>query len=336
MNYQYFIGIDISKKMLDVAVLQGKTLVVQTSITNDQKAISCFYKDLLRQLGIGNQWEIVFCMEHTGIYNTPLLDFLSRVKAAICLQSAVEIKYSNGLQRGKNDKVDAVRIAQYAYKNRDDLRLWQPRRDIIKHLKELTALRNRLLGIRKQLRVPLAEDKVFKAAVYARPTQKLCSGTLKAVEKDIAATNAAIERLILADPYLARLFSIIVSIPGIGKVTASEMLITTNEFKDIKDPKKYACYAGVAPFEHSSGSSIRGKTRVSRKANLQVKSLLHMAAMVASVHNPELKQYYQRKVAEGKPKMAVLNAVKNKLILRVFACINQDRCYQKKYERLVA
>ena len=102
---------------------------------------------------------------------------------------------------------------------------------------------------------------------------------------------------------LKELFAIIESVPGVGKITATEIVINTNEFKKINDPRKYACYAGVAPFEHSSGTSVRGKTRTCKKANLKAKSLLHMSALIAARFNEDIREYYERKVAEGKNKM---------------------------------
>ena len=104
----------------------------------------------------------------------------------------------------------------------------------------------------------------------------------------------------------------------------------------IPEAKKFACYVGVAPFEHTSGTSVRGKTKVSKMANMTLKKLLHMAAMSAIQCNEELKVFYQRKVAEGKNKMSVINAVRNKLISRVFACIKHRRRYQKDYQHALA
>jgi transposase len=146
----------------------------------------------------------------------------------------------------------------------------------------------------------------------------------------------SIQLVIDSDPELHRLFKIVTSIKGIGSVTAAEIIITTNEFKDINSAKKFACYSGVAPFEHRSGSSIRGKTRVSKMGNKSVKTLLHMAALVAASFDDQLKHYYQRKVAEGKNKMSVLNAVRNKLIQRIFACVNQNRLFINNYQHALA
>jgi transposase len=128
----------------------------------------------------------------------------------------------------------------------------------------------------------------------------------------------------------------ITSVPGVGLVTATEVIVSTNEFKDIREAKKYACYSGIAPFGYSSGTSIKGKAKVSKMANKHVKKLLQLAAMAAANHDKELKTYFERKVAEGKNKMAVMNAVRNKLIHRIFACIRNNRKYEKTYTHALA
>jgi transposase len=335
MNYHFFIGIDVSKNTLDFALLtdkEKKQFHLQAS--NDLAGIRQFWKQLKEQT-VFDLDRAVFCMEHTGIYNQHLLRFLYSKKAAVCLESAVHIKRSAGLQRGKNDQVDALRIAQYAYKNRETLRLWQPKRQVITQLKEMAALRNRLISAKKQLSVPLKETALFDKRL-ADQTLNLCKNAIEALTDDLKKVDAAIDQLVASDDYLKRLFDIVTSVQGIGKVTATAMIICTNEFKDINDPSKFACYSGIAPFEHSSGSSIRGRARVSHQANKPMKTLLHLAAMVAICYNQDMNTFYQRKVAQNKNKMSVINAVRNKLIHRVFACVNDNRLYQKNYPQLLA
>ena len=104
-------------------------------------------------------------------------------------------------------------------------------------------------------------------------------------------------------------FDIVDSVKGIGPVIATEVLITTNEFKDISDPKKYACYSGFAPFEHSSGK-YKGKLKVSNKANKKVKALFHNGAMSAIQHCKEIKEYHQRKVGEDKNEIRTADAAR--------------------------
>lgn len=335
MNYQWFIGIDVSKLFLDITVLEGPEMKCYLQIGNNEKQIRSFLRMLVHDQKLGLD-QTVFCMEHTGIYNAHFLKVMEDQKLAVCLEASVQIKQSGGLQRGKNDKIDSHRIALYAYKNRDFLKLWKPERMVISKLRTLCSLRERLLNAKKQLTTAVKEDAGFMHKKIRSQTARCCKQTLAALQSDLKKTNEAIDVLIDTDERLKELFSYIESVPGVGRVTAAEIVINTNEFNRINNPRKYACYAGVAPFEHMSGTSVRGKTRTSKKANMRSKSLLHMASLVASRYCQDLRDYYERKVAEGKNKMNVLNAVKNKIIHRVFACVNQKRKYDLDYKYCLA
>lgn len=331
MNYQWFIGIDVSKQTLDITILESNETRKYLQIVNSERAINSFIKKLINDEKIDLN-KCIFCMEHTGIYNTHFLKMMETKKLAVCLESSVHIKQSGGLQRGKNDKVDSYRIALFAFKNKEFLKLWSPERSVINTLRRLSAVRDRLLNARKQLKTSIAEDKKFLDKIVISQMNKCCKQSIIALDNDIKKTDVAIKELIESDERLSELFLYIESVPGVGKVTATEIVINTNEFKRIDNPRKYACYAGVAPFEHSSGTSVRGKTRISKKANMKAKSLLHMTALVAARFCTELRGFYERKVAEGKNKMNALNAVKNKIIHRIFACVNQKRLYKQDYK----
>ena len=334
-SYNWFMGIDVSKAKLDITVLQGNESVVYEVIENSAKGLIELAKKLRKLPGF--KWEqCLVCAEHTGIYNAHLLAVSQKYKWDLCLESAVQIKQSGGLQRGKNDAIDSYRIALYARKNAGFIKLWQAPRKVIIELQKLSALRSRLIGIRNQLNHVLKEDKGFTDKSILGSISTCSKHTLAGVEKDLKAVVARIDTIIEEDPELKRLFAITESVTGVGRVMALQMVVTSNEFKNIKDPRKYACYSGVAPFEHTSGSSIRGRTRTSKKANQQVKTLLHMCSMVAIQYSPEMTAYFERKVAEGKNKMAVLNGVKNKLIHRVFACVNRNEHYKKEYKNNLA
>jgi transposase len=189
-----------------------------------------------------------------------------------------------------------------------------------------------LITAQKMLQVPLEESERFVNTKIHRASEKLFSNTLKAIKNDLEKIQKAILELIKADEELSRLFGIVTSVAGIGEVTAIGIIISTNEFKDINDSKKYACYAGVAPFVRESGI-FRGKGRVSSMANKTVKSLLLMASLSAIKYNESIKAYDERKVAEGKNKMSVLNAVRNKLIHCIFSCVKQNIKYEKFYTK---
>jgi transposase len=331
MNYQWFVGIDVSKSTLDITILEGPETKSYRQIANNEKEVRLFLRTVMREQKLRLN-ETVFCLEHTGIYNAHFLKVMEDQKLSVCLESSVQIKQSGGLQRGKNDKIDSQRIALYAYKNRDFIKLWKPERTVIKELRKLCGIRERLLNAKKQLTAAIKEDVEFVGKKNSRQLARCCKQTLASLQSDLRKTDDAINVVIDADERLKELFSYIESVPGVGRVTAAEIIINTNEFNRINNPRKYACYAGVAPFEHLSGTSVRGKTRTSKKANMRAKSLLHMASLVASRYCKDLHEYYERKVAEGKNKMNVLNAVKNKIIHRIFACVNQKRKYDPNYK----
>ncbi|WP_428666477.1 IS110 family transposase [Runella sp.] len=330
MDILYFIGIDIAKTSLDWAIYDGKKVVFQTSTVNSVAGIKTAVR-LLKKLPGWNPHQTVFCMEHTGIYNAHLLDFLHKLHFPIWLESSLQIKKAGGLQRGKTDSIDAQRIAEYAFRFRDHLRLWEPPRGIIQKLSMLSAARQRLIGVYNQLAGPLAEQQGFITPTLQKQLQKSCQASLKALEADRKSIDKAIDQLIANDEQLAQLFGLITSVPGIGTTTATEVVIATNELKAITDPKKMACHAGVAPFNYESGSSVRGRPGVSHHARKRLKSLFHLAAMSSIRMKGELQNYYQRKVAEGKNKMLVLNAIRNKLIHRLYAVVARGEKYDKNY-----
>ena len=332
MEFRFFIGIDVSKNELDFAVRRGREFLSHSEIANSPKSIRAFLGELSKIPGLEME-NTLFCVEHTGIYNGHLLKCLQAKGARVCLEPAVQIKQSLGRLRGKNDKVDAVRISEYAYEKREKLKIWTPRREVVDRLAQLSTLRSRLITARKMVSTPLGEAKSLCGKQVARELSKLSKNTLKGLDRDLEKVDTAIRSTIEQDAELSRIFARATSVDGIGRVTATQIIITTNEFKDIDDPKKYACYAGVAPFTEESGK-VRGRPHVSHMANKQVKKLLHMSALVAIQHNEDLRAFYERKVnGENKNKMSVINAVRNKLVARIFACVKQDRNYENKYQK---
>lgn len=333
-NFAYQVGIDVAKSTLDCTVLQeGKKLDYQ-SIANTPQAIKSYLKQLKKK-GISYP-ETLFCMEHTGVYNAHVLQAVHQNGSAIWLEAALRIKESLGFSRGKNDKIDSYRIARYAYLHQDEVRIWVPQREILQQLARLTMLRKRLVKTRVALLQPLAETKQFlgNAAFQQEKGLTAVASTdpiALALTKQINRVEKQIKEVIKEDEHLNYLFELVTSVEAIGPVTAGYLLVVTNEFKNFNCPKKFACYAGTAPFENSSGKSIRGKSHVSPYANKDTKKLLHMAALSAINMQNELASYYQRKVSEGKNKMAVINAVRNKLIKRIFAVVERGEKYEKNY-----
>lgn len=326
-KYNYFFGADISKKTVDITSITNEEMS-HRQFTNDTEGMQLLLQ-WLEELNISFE-QTLFCMEATGLYCFPLTQFLTSNEIDIWIEHAIQIKKASALSRGKNDKVDSKRIAVYATKNLDRLRLWNPMPATLQKIKHLASLRERLVETKKKLITPIKEFEDIGNNEMAKLLNKTIKNSLTAIDKDLKNTEAKIIEIINEDDNLKQLYKLITSVVGIGFVTAVNLLVYTNGFTVLKDARKLACYCGVAPFEYSSGSSIRGRTQVHFMANKKLKCNLHMASLSAVKLDADLKAYYERKLAEGKSKLSVLNAVKNKLLARVIAVVNKQELYVRK------
>ena len=330
MDFKFYVGIDVSKLTLDVAFINRaqSEAIMHTQVSNDDSGISQL-QQWLQSTESFDLKQTLFCMEHTGLYNYPLLHFLTSRELSVWVENPIHIKQTMGLQRGKNDKADAMRIAQYAFKYSDQARLWQPPREAVEKIRHLNALRDRLVETRSRLLTPVEEFKKYGNEQMAKMLSRSMAKSLRAIDSDLQKLEKQIKQIIDDDDQLKKLFSLTTSVVGVGFVTAVNLIIHTNEFTLFKNVRQLACYCGVAPFEHRSGSSIRGRTRVSHLANKKLKTNLHMGTLTAVKLDAEMKKYYERKIVEGKNKMSVLNAIRNKILARVFAVVQRGTPYQK-------
>jgi transposase len=324
-DFRYFVGIDISKQSFDVAIINEKA-TKSFRFENTLKGSKAFLR-LLKNQRIPIEQTII-CMEHTGIYARMLITKLLQVQANFCVEMSLRINRSLGIQRGKNDKIDAVRIAQYAIKNAGELELYKPIPEILEKIKTLIKIRQQLVNFKADLNKYPNEVKQFDKEL-GKLALKQVKNTNKCLEKEIKRIEAELKEYILSDEKLNKTVGLVTSVTGIGIITALYFIVYTNFFTKYQDAKQLACYCGVVPFEHTSGSSVQKRSRVHHMANKTMKKHLHLCALVAVRHDPDLKIYYQRKTAEGKNKMLVLNNVRNKLVLRVAAVVKRQKPYQK-------
>ncbi len=329
MKYNFFIGVDISKKTLDCTLLKGHEFVEHKKIANNKIEIGKWLSGIMAEHRAGGK-KTLFCAEHMGTYGKALVNIIMGKKLSLWLPSAYHIKHSLGLQRGKNDKIDSLKIAQFAQTNQTKVRLYVKARPIIDELKALRSIRDRIKDSITRLGQALKEEKDFVTKSVIKKLTGFTKESSRALEEDLKKTEKQILTLVQNDKQLSPLFDIITSVPGIGKVLALELLITTNEFKNFDSPRKFACYCGIAPFAYSSGTSLNSKAKVSQKANKRLKSLLHMSVVSSLRNTKEFKEYFQRKKAEGKHGWSIMNALKNKIIHRVFACVRDQRVYTKE------
>jgi len=314
------IGIDISSKTLDICLQNGDS-TEHLSIANQVKAIHVFLKKFVNQ-------QVIVAMENTGRYNWQLYEALHKYDFQVYVISALHLKKSMGLIRGKNDKVDAERICKFIQKNQDECTIWKPTTVNIQRMKVLLAERNARIKMKRQLTGQKSDYKLMKTIGLEKQLTNLNQGLISSLEKQIEKLEAEIEKIIQSDESIKQQAKQIRSIPGVGPVTCWMMIAKTEGFSLITEPRKMACYCGVVPFEHQSGTSINRRPRVSSYADKDMKSVLHLAAMSAIRLDNKLRDYYRRKVAEGKNKMSVLNAVRNKIVHIIFALIKNQATYQ--------
>lgn len=325
-NFLHFIGIDISKKTFDAAILSQGTTSSHV-FENTTKGIRAFYR-LLRNRKIHLDQTLI-CMEHTGVYGKLLIAKLTEKHVHLCVEMGYQIQRSLGLQRGKSDRVDAVRIANYAAKNAAELKPFEPTADILEQAKVLMKIREQLINSRSNLNKYPNELAGFDPEL-AKLALKNTKRINKSLGDEIKKIEAEIQALILSDTELTRTIALVTSVTGVGKITALYLTIFTNFFTRYDNPKQLACYCGVVPFEYTSGISIQKRSRTHHMANRVLKRQLHMCALSAINHDPDLQAYFQRKAAEGKNKMLVINNVRNKLILRICAVVKRQKPYVRE------
>lgn len=330
-QFTFFVGTDVSKLTLDMSIICKGVELHNSSIANTKKGIEAWFKAAGKLHGVSFD-NTLFCMEFTGVYNYHLVEYLSSKGARMWIMPGAQLKHGKGMDRGKSDKADAKKIALYGFTHPHEIRLWENPRPVLKQLKTLIANRESLIKTRHQYQRRLKESKGLVDKKEFAITTGYCQPILNLVAKQIKIIDKEILNLVRSDERLNELSTYVQSVDGVGIVTAVELLVTTNEFKNYGDAKKLACHCGVVPFRKESGTSIRGRTSVSHKANKKMKRLLHLAALAAIKVKGEFKQYYERKKAEGKHVMSVLNAIRNKLVLRIFACVKDKRYYEKNYQ----
>ena len=316
------VGIDVSKDTLD-AHIYGKK--ISAKFSNNQAG----YKRLVywTKAQAGTLESVIICFEHTGIYSLSLATYLEEHRLAFAMVPALQIKRSLGMVRGKNDAVDAQRIAEYAYLRRHSIKKTVLPDKRIAQLKALLNLRERMVAQRAGYKTSSTELKFAFSVKEYQELFKAQKAIVATLTKQINALEAKIQQLIKEDVEIKALYDLVTSIKGIGLIVAANLIVTTNCFLNFANSRQLACYCGIAPFEKQSGTSLRSKSRVSHYANKKLKALLNLAANSVVQKDPELKRYYERRLEEGKSKMSTLNIVRNKLLHRVFAVVKRGTPY---------
>lgn len=310
-----FIGIDISKDVYDVYdPING-----HCQFTNNVKGFKAFLKTLST-----DHWCV---MEATGCYHQQLALFLYEKEICVTVMNPLVIKrfIQMKLNQVKTDKSDAKMICHYGQEQKMDL--WHPLPEYVEECKQLQSITQ--LYFKHSTAI---KNKLHALQTRGYKRNKMISSLkrqLKSIQKEIKLLETEMELLIKTNQQ--ELYIRLKTIPGIGKKTAILLIVITNGFKDFESSKQISSYLGLAPNERRSGSSIRGKTRISKTGNPLVRNHLFLCSFTASIHNPQCKALYDRIVAKGKSKKLALIAVCNKLIKQAYGISKSGLSYDKNY-----
>jgi len=314
-----YLGIDISKDVFDVVNMDDKHFQFQNTL----KGFRAFSKTLSA--------DSVCVMEATGYYHFKLAYFLLEKKINVAIVNPLSVKrfIQMKLSKIKTDKADAKMIRLYAQNN--ELKLWkgnsksqveafQITRLLDNYTKQTTALKNKIHG----------ED------ILGNPAPKVLR-SLKRVLKNIQKEKKLLEDRLteLVKEQNAAMLTNLESIPGMGRKTATMLIVYTDGFARFDSAAALCSYCGITPIIRKSGSSVNGRPRISKMGNQKIRNLLFLCSFTASIHNKACREIYQRITNKGKSKKLALIAVSNKLLKQAFAIAKSGRPYDERYQSVL-
>ena len=333
---KFFIGIDVSKETVDVSFVESdfqRQPEYLAQYANSKKGYRSMVRDLklaLRGTSTG-QW--LFCCETTGAYDRQMCHWLVEHGMHIWRESALQIKQSLGIRRGKNDKADSMAIADYARRHPDKVNLFEIPGKELAALKDLFMYRqtlvDKLKGVKNRQKALKSQgDAASPAAKFIR---RDTNNEIKRLERSIAECEKAMKEVIRSNEQLERNYEHVKSIKGFGLVVTVALMVFSGNFQNIPTANKMATYCGVASFRNTSGTTVDSRQDVRHLSNRRLKGLLSMAAQSAIQHDDSVRQYYQRKIAQGKQYGVAINNVKNKLLHIAYALVRNEQDYQPGY-----
>ena len=311
------IGIDISKMTFDVYCEE----LGHSQFSNDKVGFKALNKLLSK--------EDHCVMEATGCYHLQLASYLFEKGFKVSVANPLVVKRFIQMkqQKVKTDKHDAIMIARYGQEQNP--KLWEPEPAFIEEGKLITTLIQMYVKQQTQLKNKL--DNLRSGGVERGAMIQSLNLQLKRIKVEIKKLETGLENLL--KEHAPDVMTNIRSIPGIGKKTAMLMMVTTNNFRDSDNAKQVTSYVGLAPVERSSGSSIRGRSYISKRGNPMLRHHLFMCSFTACQNNSECRALYERIVAKGKSKKLALIAVCNKLIKQAYGVCKNDLIYDENYRR---
>ena len=316
------IGIDISKDSFDV-VLRGMGGERHRVFSNDQKGFTSLAGWVEKQ----PERVVHICMEATGSYWEGLAEYLYQGDYTLSVVNPYQIKrYADHLlNRNKTDKADASLIAEFCEKDRDRLRVWKPFSPEIKALRSMGRRLDELQDMKQQ------EQNRLKSGVRDLVVIESLQENIKQLKNQIKALWMKLQEHVKQHPELREQQRLLTSIPGIGKLTAIKLMAEIGDIRDFSSASQLAAYAGLAPKQFRSGSSVHKQTRISKQGRTELRRCLYMPAVVASEHNPIVMDLKRRMLASGHVMMEVIVAAMNKLLHLVYGVLKSGKPFDPDY-----
>jgi len=326
-KWNVILGVDVSKLTLDICWAEQNQHI---KIENCSKGFSVL-KKWCKTLSIDLN-EALIVMEFTGGYEYRFIQFCESMSIRYLRVPGLEIKQSMGMTRGKSDQEDSYRIGRYGEQRAHELEASKPLNNNILSLKQLLSFRKRLVRDRGAFEGTLKEREHMYEMKNKDTIARIIQSKIKANTQHIKQIEQEITAIIKNNEDMLLNYRIITSIKGIGCVNAWMTIAYTENFTSFIDARTYGVYVGVIPFGHTSGTSIKRRSRVSYLAHKELKQELSQAARSAMVHDPELRSYAER-LLKNKDYKLVQNNVKFKLILRMFSLVKRGELYVENYRR---
>ena len=306
------VGIDIAKKKFDVAVLLGER-VKSGTFHNTADGFAVFGR-WLTKLGVGN---VHACMEATGTYGEELALYLHRTGHVVSVVNPAKIKgfAQSELSRTKTDKTDAALIARFCRAMSPEP--WQPPEPEVKQLQALVRRLDELQGMLNQERNRFdTADDIVKHSI---------ADVIAVLEERIEQVRRLIRDHIDGNPDLRNKRDLLESIPGIGPTTSAMALAEFGDVTRFRDARRMASFCGLTPRHRQSGSSVRGKSMLSKTGSARIRKALFMPSLAAIRYNPVIIAFRARLIANGKQKMVIVGAVMRKLVHIIYGVLKSGR-----------
>jgi transposase len=315
------VGIDISKSTFTACVCHRSTdgsvkFSKVHSFGNESKGFNQFLRWVKSESTAQNA-ELVFLMEATGVYYESLAYHLHKIKKVVHVVLANTSKhYFSSLNiKSKTDKIDARVLSQFGAERRH--RVWCPPSPVFLQLRNLTRYHLQL----QEQKTAIGNLRHSKEAAYDVQTLIIKSNKrlIAEINKQIQICLAAIDKLIKSDEGLKEKVRKLNTIKGVGLITIATILAETSGFAGFNNAKQLVRYAGYDIVQNESGSSVKGKTRISKKGNRYIRNALYFPAMVSCRCNPAMKIAYVRIIQKKSSKMIGQVAIQRKLLVLIYS-----------------